>query len=77
MRRVSCQMPLPSPCTGDKGGQSRFRGGLDFTGLSWPHPSATYGLLPGGPPSLLTLLRTLSSLMSKTGTCAANMLEPM
>ena len=57
-----------------KGGQSRFCGGLDFTGLSRPHPSATYGVLPGGP-LLLTLLYFLSSLMPETGTCATNMLD--
>ena len=60
---------------GQKSGQSPFRGGLDFAGLSRPHPSATYGLLPGGPLSLLTLLYLLPSLMPETGTCATNILD--
>ena len=61
---------------GDRGGaQSRSRGGLRVAGLSQPHPSATYGLLPESPPFLLAFLRSSSSSMPTTGTCATNMLD--
>ena len=48
------------------GSQSRSRGGLRVAGLSQPHPSATYGLLPASPPFLLAFLRSSYSPMPAT-----------